>query len=297
MNLWEQARRLHDRIPVPQALESRVQSAFSQAQYAEAGAGCGAVRRRSWARAITYVTAGVCTMFVLLLNVSAPFASALQDVPVLGDVARVFTFRSYEEQTDAYALKVNIPAIDNSGNSALEDRINLEIRQKIQDVVQQSEQRAQAYQQAYLATGGDPDEMFRMEIDVDYTIKCSSGSILSFVITSSESQGYYFSEQFTYNIDLQTGKDITLAQLFGPQYKDIINQSIYEQIAERMQENQDYHYFIGPDDAGFQGIADDQSFYINDRQNVVIVFEKYAIAPGFMGIQEFEIPTPHPISF
>ncbi len=294
MNLWEQARRLHNRIPVPQALESRVQSALSQAQYADAHSYT--ARRPGWGRAVTYVAAGMCAMFVLLLNVSAPFAFALQDVPVLGDVARVFTFRSYEEQTDAYALKVNIPAIENSGNSALEDRINLEIRQKIQDVVEQAEQNARVYQKAYLATGGDPDEMFRMEIDVDYTIKCSSGSILSFVITSSESQGYYFSEQFTYNIDLQTGKDITLAQLFGPQYKDVINQSVCEQIAERMQENEDFHYFIGPDDEGFQGIADNQAFYINDRQNVVIVFEKYAIAPGFMGVQEFEIETPHPLS-
>lgn len=295
MDLWENARRLHQQTPVPQALESRVQSALAQVRYADDAAS--ANRRTGWGRAVTYVAAGMCAMFVLLLNVSAPFAFALQDVPVLGDVARVFTFRSYEEQTDAYALKVNIPAIENSGNSTFEDRINLEIRQKIQDVVAQSEQRARAYQQAYLDTGGDPDEMFRMEINVDYAIKCSSGSVLSFVITSSEAQGYYFSEQFTYNIDLQTGQDITLAQLFGPQYKDVINQSVCEQIAERMQENEDFHYFIGPDDEGFQGIADDQSFYINDRQNVVIVFEKYAIAPGFMGIQEFEIETPHPLAF
>ena len=40
---------------------------------------------------------------------------------------------------------------------------------------------------------------------------------------------------------------------------------------------------------GFQGIKPDQSFFINDRGNPVIVFEKYEIAPGSMGIQEFEI--------
>ena len=293
MQLWEKARRMHQHIPIPQALESRVQCALSQAQHTTSP---GMGRRFRWGQAVAYVTAGTCMLFVLLLNISAPFALALQDVPVLGDVARVFTFRSYEDQTDTYVLKANIPAIENSGHSALEERINLEIRQKIQEVVAQSEQRAKEYQQAYLATGGDPDEMFRMEINVDYAIKYASDSVLSFVITSSEAQGYSFSEQFMYNIDLQTGKELTLEQLFGPQYKTIINENIQEQMTARMQEDADLYYFSGPDEGGFEGIADDQAFYINDRQNVVIVFEKYAVAPGFMGIQEFEIQTPHPFS-
>ena len=38
------------------------------------------------------------------------------------------------------------------------------------------------------------------------------------------------------------------------------------------------------------GIEDEyQDFYINSNGKVVIVFEKYKIAPGYMGTQEFEI--------
>ncbi len=34
---------------------------------------------------------------------------------------------------------------------------------------------------------------------------------------------------------------------------------------------------------------DDPGFYLNEKGNVVVVYPKYEIAPGYMGIQEFEI--------
>ena len=39
----------------------------------------------------------------------------------------------------------------------------------------------------------------------------------------------------------------------------------------------------------FQGISENESFYINEFENVVIIFEKYSIAPGYMERPEFEI--------
>ena len=57
-------------------------------------------------------------------------------------------------------------------------------------------------------------------------------------------------------------------------------------------ENNLYFGFGGDDtmqEAGFKTISDDTPFYINENGNPVIVFEKYEIAPGYMGYQEFEI--------
>ena len=43
-------------------------------------------------------------------------------------------------------------------------------------------------------------------------------------------------------------------------------------------------------EGGFSGIENEyQNFYINSEGKVVIVFEKYEIAPGYMGTQEFVI--------
>ncbi len=41
----------------------------------------------------------------------------------------------------------------------------------------------------------------------------------------------------------------------------------------------------------FEKISKDQNFYINNDGKLVICFDKYEVAPGYMGVQEFIIPT------
>jgi len=38
-------------------------------------------------------------------------------------------------------------------------------------------------------------------------------------------------------------------------------------------------------------ISPNQNFYITEEGKLVISFDKYEVGPGYMGIQEFEIPT------
>lgn len=41
----------------------------------------------------------------------------------------------------------------------------------------------------------------------------------------------------------------------------------------------------------FEKISKYQNFYINNESKLVICFDKYEIAPGYMGVQEFIIPA------
>ena len=41
----------------------------------------------------------------------------------------------------------------------------------------------------------------------------------------------------------------------------------------------------------FQQISEDVNFYINESGKLMIVFDEYQVAPGFMGVVTFEIPT------
>ena len=43
---------------------------------------------------------------------------------------------------------------------------------------------------------------------------------------------------------------------------------------------------------GFQSVDENTKFYINKDGNPVVCFEKYEVAPGYMGFQEFEIDKP-----
>ncbi len=90
-------------------------------------------------------------------------------MPVIGNVARVFTFTQYEREEDADILKVNLPALENTGNSELERRVNYEIQYQMNGLVEEARQRAREYKQAFLETGGREEVFLPTEIFVDYT--------------------------------------------------------------------------------------------------------------------------------
>ena len=56
--------------------------------------------------------------------------------------------------------------------------------------------------------------------------------------------------------------------------------------------NPEEQYFHDEMIPGFESIEEDQDFYINEAGNPVLIFEKYEIAPGYMGQPEFEVPMP-----
>ncbi len=81
--------------------------------------------------------------------------------------------------------------------------------------------------------------------------------------------------------------ELTLKDLIGEKDKEIINNQIKKQI----EQNKD-KYFNGEDGIeGFKSISDNQKFYY-ENGNIVIVFDKYEIAPGATGIPEFKIEIP-----
>lgn len=108
------------------------------------------------------------------------------------------------------------------------------------------------------------------------------------MVISTEDWSNAYTETYYYNLDLQTNKQLTLQDLLGDNYIQIANDSICQQMKARMEADPDLTYFDQAS-GGFTSIDDATKFYINQAGNPVIVFDRYAIAPGFMGQQQFEI--------
>ena len=108
MKELEQARKRYDEIPVPGELQDRIRRAEGDARaYLEArqdsrkppqsklrGISHRRVRKGLWA------AAAAMAVFVTALNTSTVFAQEVGKIPVIGAVARVFTFRTDEQQQD-----------------------------------------------------------------------------------------------------------------------------------------------------------------------------------------------------
>ena len=208
---------------------------------------------------------------------------------MLGALARVVTVREYRIEDKEHLIDVRLPALKNTGNTDLEQRVNTEISTRIQQVLDEAEARARADKEAFVATGGQAEDFIPIIIDVDYEIKCQNGHYLSFVLTKTETLASAYTEYYAYNIDLETGRELTLRDLLGPDWKRIANEAVRAGIDERSQDPANV-YFDGSDGIeGFQSIRDDQPFYLNESGSPVVVFSKYEIAPGYMGMQEFEV--------
>lgn len=292
MNSWKEAKKIYHQIEIPSQLTQTVEEALSHA----ADSLHNQKRRHKWTRGTIYTLAGLCAAFIFCVNVNSAFANTLYDIPIVGNIARVFTFREFQEKDDFKYIDVKMPALEHTGKTNLESRINYEIRYQIDRIIKEVEVRAKEYYDAFIATGGKKSEFIPIEVFVDYHVTCSNADLVSFYITKSESFASAYTEQFFFNVDLNSGKDLTLQDLLGSDYEKIANEEILRQMKQRHQEDPSIIYWGQDGDTeknipGFEGISEDQNFYINEKGNVVIIFEKYSIGPGSIGIQEFEIPT------
>lgn len=121
MTNFEKAKKVYESMEIPEQLPNVIDQAFVRAS---------SRRRIAWYRPVLSAAAAVCILFVALLNLSSTFASAMAEVPVLGNVAKVLTFRSYSIETDSEWITVNQPSIAGTGNTELEKRVNREIQEK-----------------------------------------------------------------------------------------------------------------------------------------------------------------------
>ena len=78
--------------------------------------------------------------FVLVLNTVPTFAAAMYELPVLGEVCRVLTVRSYHYEDETKQVDIEVPAIDvelgesdwaNSVNMLIEATIEYEVAQSV----------------------------------------------------------------------------------------------------------------------------------------------------------------------
>ena len=86
---------------------------------------------------------------------------------------------------------------------------------------------------------------------------------------------------------------IELSDLFRPDssYVERLSGLVKQQMRSRKAKDPSQSYFIDQDNGlDFTSIRPDQSFYINADGALVLVFDKYEAAPGYMGVVEFTIP-------
>lgn len=237
--------------------------------------------------------------FVLLPNTSASIAHAMEQIPVIGGLVSVVTFRDYTYESDRNIAHVDVPEvqvqpIEGSTEEGLDtsevqeklerttEEINAEIRKITDEMIAEFEENLKM-------EGGYQD------ILVDSEILDTTGDYFTLKLICYQGAGSGMQWNYYYTIDLHTGERLQLKDLFaeGADYITPISESIKAQMQERMDADENVYYWLNDDieEWNFKAITDETSFYLNEKDHVVIGFDEGEVAPMYMGTVEFEIPA------
>ena len=220
--------------------------------------------------------AAVLALFIAVPNVSPAAAAAMKDLPVLGAIVRVVTFRNYVYDDGFHSADVSVPELE-GGQAA--QTVNEQVRDYTDRLIGRFEETCEAElgREGYLG------------LDVTSAVVTDSGDWFTLRIDAVETQasGYQFSR--FYHIDKATGRPVMLKDLFreDADYSAALSEEVRRQMEARMAADSDASYF--PEE--LTEIGPDQNFYFNEDGELVLVFDEYTIAPGSMGMPEFAIPT------
>lgn len=290
------AKHIYDYIVVPEELDERLRNTLETASSSKQTDNV--VKFTRWAAT---AAAALFLCFTVGLNTSESFAMEMSELPVIGAVAKVLTIRSYEIQNDNVTTTVEVPEIQLE--TAVEETTHAitDANKKIQELVDVFT--AEKYTQieegkaTFLESGGTEEEWQArdIEVNVNYDIKLQSETTLSLLVDGWIS--WFNFEEFRkfYNIDLVTGKELTLTDLLGENAYEYAEAEVLKQINQMIEEDPNL-CFWGINDSEYMGdefigVTESTPFYINADGNIVISYNKYDIAPGAMGIMEFEIPA------
>ncbi len=235
-------------------------------------------------------TAAAAVIFTAGLNSSPAMAKALADVPIVGSVVKVLTFTEFNvEKDDKYQANIKVPAITDLENEELANSLN--------------EKYLNEGKELYEGFMKDIEEMEEIGVDghlgVDsgYEVKTDNEQILSIARYVVNTVGSSSTTMAYDTIDKKKEILLSLPMLFKDErYVDVISENIKEQMRQQMKNDSDKTYWVSGAETenlfdSFEKIKKDQNFYINNDGKLVISFDKYEVAPGYMGIVEFIIPT------
>jgi len=262
-------------IPIPDELEEMIENNVHRQKK----------RKRKLPIFLTSAAAAA-VLFTVGLNTNPAMAKNLADLPVIGPVIHVLTFTKYEVVKDKYTANIEVPHV--SGASEEIEQLNATYIEEGKALYEQFKEEIEEM------------EAGNMSLNSGYTIETDTDDLLSFgryvevTVASSSTVMQYTT------IDKKAETVITLPSLFKDNsYIEIISRYIEEELRNRMIEKngEDELYFVGGTEwfdesmGVFTSISPEQNFYITEAGKLVISFNEYEIAPGFMGLVTVEIPT------
>lgn len=212
--------------------------------------------------------------FLIFLLIIAPLC--INAVHASEDNAKLQLLKEKHYETEGTIVTVKIPHVVNVKDNKVKKVINKLITQAIDDFTNE-----------FKEFDKEPNTEHKLIADITFQNYYSDDKIISFSINATQIMADSYLQKKFYTVDLKTGEVYNIEHFLGSDYQNIVKKSVQQQIAENKEKYPNLMYF---DEAvNNLKITNEQPFYINKDNQVVVVFNQFEIAPGYMSLPEFII--------
>lgn len=230
-----------------------------------------------------------CVGLVAALNVSEAFSDVVVSIPVVGDIAKNVTVRELKKAKEP--VNINIKKYKIEGlDEELESSIRSLISDKIKELSDLMMEEYKVMKKEYIALGNKEKNYIKPQIDIDVKVKLVSDEVVSFIISKYDSEKKEITNVYPYNINMSTKSNITLKDIFGIEYRDVVAAGVDKYIDSKSVKNKEiaeyYEKYYKTRNIEY---SEQTPFYLNEKGNPVLMFNEREIAPREFGKQNVEI--------
>lgn len=218
----------------------------------------------------------------VLPNLSPSYARAAGEIPLLGRLVQVLTIRNYFYSDGSHELDVQIPEIHDPDHPLPNDLINRDVDELTQTVIRR-----------FYAELEEAGGRGHGSLQVDYQVLTNTEDWFTLKLTLHETAAGSHTAFRFYHIDRRAGRYVTFGDLFDEGDYLPLQASILSQMEAHMARDETAAYWTEHTDDGspVTWLHPEQNFYFDGSGRLVIVYDAYQVAPGYMGCPEFTLPA------
>ncbi|MCR1961346.1 DUF3298 domain-containing protein [Thomasclavelia cocleata] len=209
--------------------------------------------------------------FLLFLLIIAPLF--INTINACENNAKLILLDEKHYETNGTIVTVKFPQIIN-----VDDKIKVDINNLILKTID-------TYLDEIKEFGKNQSTAHKLIVEIDFENYYSDDDIFSFSINSSQILADSHLQKKFFTINPTTGEIYNVEHFLGSDYQNIILTTVKKQIAKNTKNNPNLIYF--DEEVNNLKISIDQPFYINKDNQVVVVFDQFQIAPGYMSLPSF----------
>ncbi|UOR13343.1 DUF3298 and DUF4163 domain-containing protein [Halobacillus amylolyticus] len=178
----------------------------------------------------------------------------------------LYSIKHKDKVMQDYEIHIDYPVFNGLPNEKLQEQVNKKVSNKLEDTVREVKRVAEQ-------STGFPVLYYEEEEVIE------DDKMISVVMTSNISRGNNYNSTVR-SINFSNGDNGRVITL-----KDVVKMPLLNQEVKKQMANEPDTYFH----QSFNSVREDTAFYINGEQ-LVLIFDKYEIAPGVYGTPEISVP-------